>query len=311
MADPKSQLGAEDFEGLLLFRGVDLSSARGLLEECSIRDLRAGEVLIHAGQPDQLLYLVVSGRLRVHLELDQDPVGQLKVGEVAGEVSLISGELTSVCVVADENSRVLVLDEETMWSLFDASPLASHLLFLIAKRLFGADQVLSKSGQLKSELDRYAVTDALTGFHNQRWLRQMLPRQMERSKHSGSPFCLMLFRLDSSKEHLKTFGQAGLDRVLYAVSRKLRDSMRPGGNIVRYEGDDFMVLLPDTDGLAANKVGGRLCRSMTQIQMPGTAGGKPFPGITMSYGVAELGEDTTFSSMISEVERDLHEAREL
>ena len=66
-----------------------------------------------------------------------------------------------------------------------------------------------------------------------------------------------------------------------------------------------MVSLP-----IANRVGGRLCQSMRQIQMPDTAGGKPFPGITMSYGVAEMGEEATFSSMISEVERDLHEARE-
>ena len=101
--------------------------------------------MISAGQPNQSLCLVLSGRLRVHLDLDRNPVGQLKAGEVAGEVSLISGELTSAFVIADENSRVLVLDEETMWSLFDSSPLASNLLLLIAKRLYGADRVLSKN----------------------------------------------------------------------------------------------------------------------------------------------------------------------
>ncbi len=127
------------------FWGVELNSARGLLEDCSIRDVRSGEALISAGQPNQSLYLVLSGRLRVHLDLDRNPVGQLKAGEVAGEVSLISGELTSAFVIADENSRVLVLDEETMWSLFDSSPLASNLLLLIAKRLYGADRVLSKN----------------------------------------------------------------------------------------------------------------------------------------------------------------------
>lgn len=309
MADSENQAGTADLEGLLLFRGVDLSSARGLLEDCSRRDLSSGEVLIQAGQPNQLLYLVLSGRLRVHLELDQDPVGQLKAGEVAGEISLISGELTSAFVVADENSRVLVLDEETMWSLFDSSPLASNLLLLIAKRLYGADRVLAKSERLKSELEKYAVTDALTGFHNQRWLAKMLPRQMERSKQNGSPFCLMLLRLNSLEEHLKTSGQAGIDRVLYAVSRTIRDSMRPGEIIVRHGGDDFMVLLPDTDALTANKVGSRLRRSMTQIQLPGTAG-EPFPGITLSYGVAEMGEEDTVSSMISEAGKDLHEAKE-
>ena len=299
MSSSGDQLGTADLEQLLLFRGVDLNSARGLLEDCSIRDVRSGEVLISAGQPNQSLYLVLSGRLRVHLDLEQDPVGQLKAGEVAGEVSLISGELTSAFVIADENSRVLVLNEETMWSLFDSSPLASNLLLLIAKRLYGADRVLSKNEKLKSELDRYAVTDAVTGFHNRRWLAKMLPRQMQRSQHSGSPFCLMLLHLISLDEHRATAGQSGIDRVLYSVSRTIRDTTRPGEIIVRYGDGDFMVLLPDTDALTANKVGSRLCRAITKIESS--------PQIAISYGVAELKEGETFTSMISEVEKDLHE----
>ena len=65
MGEPKNQVGSSELEKLLLFRGVDLSSARGLLEDCSIRDLKPGDVLIRGGEPNQSLYLVLSGHFGV------------------------------------------------------------------------------------------------------------------------------------------------------------------------------------------------------------------------------------------------------
>ncbi len=70
MGEPKNQVGSFDLEKLLLFRGVDLSSARGLLEDCSIRNLKFRDVLIRGGEPNQFLYLVLSGHFGVHLALD-------------------------------------------------------------------------------------------------------------------------------------------------------------------------------------------------------------------------------------------------
>ncbi len=109
----------------------------------------------------------------------------------------------------------------------------------------------------------------------------------------------MLLRLNSLEEHREAAGQSGIERVLYSVSRTIRDTTRPGEIIVRYGDGEFMVLLPDTDALTANKVGSRLCRAITKIESS--------PQIDVSYGVAELKEGETLSSMISGVEKDLHE----
>jgi CRP-like cAMP-binding protein len=190
---------------------LDPSSARGLLGNCGTRDLKSGDVLISAGEPNQSLYLVLAGRLCVYLDLDQDFIAELRTGEVAGEISLISGEPTSVFVVADEDSRVLVLDEATMWSLLDSSPLASNLLLLLSRRLYGADRVIKEQVRLKNELEEYAIADALTGLHNRRWLEKMLPRLMQRSKKSRSLFCLVLFRVNSLEEGSRQSGQTDTD----------------------------------------------------------------------------------------------------
>ena len=68
MADQKDSLDRNKLESLLLLKGVDLESIRGLLEDCPIQQVKRGEVLIHAEKPNHFLYLLVSGRLRIHLE---------------------------------------------------------------------------------------------------------------------------------------------------------------------------------------------------------------------------------------------------
>ncbi len=139
---------------------------RGLLEECPEQELKRDEVLIHAGQPNEFLYLLLSGRLRIHLKLTFDPIAILERGEVVGELSLIDGKLTSAYVVADTDCRLLVLDEQTIWSLVDASPTAQNLLITLARRLRHGNSQILTSQQLQHEYENYAVSDALTGVYN-------------------------------------------------------------------------------------------------------------------------------------------------
>lgn len=107
---------------MLLLRDVDFESIRGLLEDCPIQQVKRGEVLIHAEKPNQFLYLLVSGRLRIHLKLELDSIAILEPGEVVGELSLIDRQLTSACVVAECDCSLRVLDEESLWSLVDVLP---------------------------------------------------------------------------------------------------------------------------------------------------------------------------------------------
>ncbi|MEE8348388.1 MAG: GGDEF domain-containing protein [Acidobacteriota bacterium] len=296
-----------DLDKLRIFKGLDPASSRGLLEECSVQELQPGEVLIRAEEINHSLYLVLSGRFRVHLDMDQDAVAMLTPGEVAGEISLISGEPTSAFVIADEISRVLVLDEKALWSLLDSSPLTSNLLLLLSKRLYGADRVIKEQVRLKSELEEYAIADALTGLHNRRWLEKMLPRFMQRAKRSGGGFSLILFRIIPPSEDDQIAESIDLNELLYAVSRKIMDSLRPGEIVIRAGNEDFIVLLAGTDALTANKVGGRLCRGVMNLSFSDIAGGENL-SVTMTYGVAEMTDEDTSGTLVREAENDLHTA---
>ncbi|MDA2929306.1 cyclic nucleotide-binding domain-containing protein, partial [Acidobacteria bacterium AH-259-O06] len=136
MSGQAGLLSKRELENSLLLRGVELEAVIGLLQDCPVRELKRGEVLIQAGQPNQFLYLLLSGRLRIHLKLKLDPIIVLEPGEVVGELSLIDGQLTSAYVVAHEDCRLLTLHEKTMWSLVeDSHAVARNLLFILSRRL--------------------------------------------------------------------------------------------------------------------------------------------------------------------------------
>jgi HD-GYP domain-containing protein (c-di-GMP phosphodiesterase class II) len=147
MTDRSKPLNKKDLKNSLLFRGIDLEPVLGLLEDCPVRELKEGTVLIHAGKPNRFLYLVLSGRLRIHVEnLDLEPIAILEPGEIAGELSIIDSQVTSASAVAHEDCRLLELDEKTMWSLVeDSHAVARNLLFILSRRLRQGNAIIGAS----------------------------------------------------------------------------------------------------------------------------------------------------------------------
>ena len=195
-------------------------------------------------------------RLGVHLELSVDPVTVLGPGEVIGELSLIDGQPTSAYVVADDECRVLALNEKTLWSLVEASHIvARNMLFVLSRRLRHGDSIILTSQQLQREYAHYAVIDALTGLYNRRWLDTMLVRQMERSKKGALPLSMLLMDVDYFRQYNRAHGDLTGDRALHTLASTLRESMRPGEMLARYGEDEFIALLPELDAATAQNLG--------------------------------------------------------
>src|SRR3989344_4938572 len=107
---------------MALFANVEPEAIEGLLEACPQRDLPAGEVLIRLGETNHTLYLILDGRLRVHLDSpDNPPLTVLGSGENVGELSVIDHKPASAWVVADTAAVLLAVDQERFWSLVHAS----------------------------------------------------------------------------------------------------------------------------------------------------------------------------------------------
>jgi len=308
MIDQRESLDPVELENMLLLRGVELESIQGILETCSVQNLEKGDVLIHAGQPNHFLYMLLSGRLRIHLELELNPIVLLEPGEIVGELSLIDGQLTSANVVADEDCRLLVLGEKTLWSLFvSCHAVARNLLFVLAQRLRHGNSLIWTAQQLQP-VESYAVIDVLTGLHNRHGLDSMLAQEMRHSKQRGLALSSVLFDIDDFNNYNDFYGHRGGDRALYTVARTLREGMGEKGLISRYGGDQFLILMPDTDARTAEETSDRLRVEACEAKVY-RADQRPLPPITLSGGLAQMSEEDTPVSLIAATKWALHQAK--
>lgn len=300
----------EELRALDLMQSVDLDPIEGLLRLCPVRLLAAEETLIRAGEVNSHLYLVLSGRMRVHLQSNDDhPVALIEAGESVGEISIIDQQPTSANVVADAPTRLLVLNEEMLWSVARAShAFACNLLQGLAQRLRYGNAVIHRIQELLREYEYDATIDPLTGLYNRRWLNNMLRRLMQRCTSGSQPLSVIMIDIDFFKQYNDTHGHIAGDRALHAVARCLMRNLRPEDTITRYGGEELLGILPGSDASDARLVAERLrvAVSETAIQL---STGEPLPSLTISLGIAQMQTGQSPEQLIGAADAALYRAK--
>lgn len=97
------------------------------------------------------------------------------------------------------------------------------------------------------ELERLSISDGLTGLYNHRRIHGLLHEEFERAQRTGDKISVAMFDLDRFKSVNDTYGHPAGDRVLQEMATVLRESAREIDRIGRYGGEEFMVILPETD----------------------------------------------------------------
>lgn len=105
---------------------------------------------------------------------------------------------------------------------------------------------LTERFNLEQQLHKLSITDELTGLYNQRHFYKVLSRELNRAKRYKHDLSLICFDLDNFKLVNDQMGHLEGDRVLKIVGKLLRETLRLSDVGVRYGGDEFMVILPDT-----------------------------------------------------------------
>ena len=122
----------------------------------------------------------------------------------------------------------------------------------------GQAAVALQNVQLLRHLRAAADVDQVTGVNNHRYLQERLTQEVARSARSRSPLSVLMIDLDGFKAINDIHGHADGDRVLRNVAAGLRLAVRANDIVARYGGDEFVVLMPDTDIAAAQLVAERV-----------------------------------------------------
>jgi two-component system cell cycle response regulator len=131
-----------------------------------------------------------------------------------------------------------------------------------------------------------ALTDVLTGVYNRRYALRHMEGLMKRVGDTGKALSVMVCDLDRFKSVNDTYGHAAGDEVLKQFAQRATQCMRNIDMVARFGGEEFVILLPDTEGDNALKAAERLCNKIgtTPMDVPDAPDGKLT--VTVSIGVA-------------------------
>ncbi|MEK6651363.1 MAG: diguanylate cyclase [Nitrospirota bacterium] len=220
-----------------------------------------------------------------------DPLYVLESGEMERiEVLKKEGIMFFVCIplrVGPETIGILVLASRVGIKFdFDTAAVFSLIgnnISLIAEKI-----------KLFQETQRLALTDGLTGLYNVRFFYDMLNKEIARSRRYHTLFSLILFDIDDFKIINDTHGHQAGDDVLRSVASTLKTVSRETDIVVRYGGEEFILMLPSTPKHEALTLADRIREKVEEFSYLG----KETVKITMSGGVATFPEDAEDSKTL-------------
>ena len=289
------------------FQGTGDEIIDALVPRARLLQLEAGQHLLRRGEPNLRVYIVISGRLRV--ELDDSPLAYIERGETVGELSLLAGSSATATVAAEKPTQLLVLDEETFWWLAESShEFSVGLLVRLAKRLRSNNDAVQESIVLRRQFEQAALSDALTGFRNRRWLDQTLPRIIQRHLHASEPLCIAMMDIDHFKQINDGYGHAAGDAVLLQVGRLVRANLRPADSAARIGGEEFVLILPQTLLPGAISAVERLREAVASASFD--YDGRQLPQVTVSLGLVALERGANPQELLAQADEALYAAKQ-
>jgi len=171
---------------------------------------------------------------------------------------------------------------------------------------------LSETKALQESLKQLSITDSLTGLYNQRHFHTLLGTEIERSKRYQHALSLICIDMDNFKAVNDSLGHLEGDSLLRFVGDTLKNLLRDSDSAFRYGGDEFMLVLPETDAEEAAYLAGRIIDSF-ESQKSGvlTEYNKTHLPVGLSIGISETVPDEDANLFIKRADLAMYQAKKV
>ncbi|WP_437879459.1 sensor domain-containing diguanylate cyclase [Pseudomonas sp. LRF_L74] len=166
--------------------------------------------------------------------------------------------------------------------------------------------------ELEARLQRLSQQDGLTGLYNRRFFDQRLHSEWRRLRRSGSPMALLMIDIDYFKPYNDALGHLAGDDALRKVAGVLQDCLQREGDVAcRYGGEEFVLILVDTDAQGSQHLAEQLHQQIARLDIEHP--GSPLGRLSLSIGVAVADpvEDEQADQLVAQSDQALYQAKAL
>ncbi len=283
-----------------LFRNVKTSLLASMLMKASNVRLAPEEILLTPGRHNERIYIILSGRLRAQINVDDvRPLALFGLAECVGEISMFEDNQVSAYVIAVTDCELLAIHHADVWAVLNESLDASHnMLNILATRMISSNIMLAESMESLHGYEALDYINTTTGIYNRRWLAENIARLIHRHTVNQQPCAFILLKVDNFAHYDALFGTLGSDQAQRTIAQTVLRCLRPNDAAAHVSDDQFGIFLPQTKEENVGVVTGRLTEEirLTTIVTPN---GDALPPVTLSVGITGVQATDTLETLLA------------
>lgn len=301
-----------------LFSDLSHYDLRKFIGSFNVYSYKANEVLFQQGDDGDKIYIVKSGKIVITIKTNDGAdrvVAELGKGDFFGEMSIFDKAPRSATCKAKEGSVLLTLYDTDFFNVIKTNPdiaikIMYKMLNITTLRLNDASRFLSDMVQWGEDARKRAITDPLTGVYNKRYLDDQVDDKFDAAKKENKPLSIVMSDLDHFRRINEGFSMEMGDRAIIEVAKIFKKVCREKDIIARLGGDEYTLVLPDTDKATAMRLCEEACAEVRKIDILKDLNG-PLKQFTLSLGVSTFPDDAQdVNTLKQKADKALYVAKE-
>ncbi len=300
------------------FSGCGAAERDGAAGFFSVKKFSPGEVICEENCSPGELFIVYSGKIKSAYTQGggiERKHNVFTAGDTFGEMSAFGNKPLFDTYTAVEHSEIISIDEAGFLKFIEESPecaykVLTNLLSNTVAQLRKTSRFLADIAEWGENASRRVITDELTGLYNRAFMDDAVENFFNISVSNSKPLSLLMLDIDNFREINESNDSESCDRVIIEFAGIIRRLISRHGIMARYGGDEFSILLPETDIQKAMEIGGEIRGAVENFNFSKHFRGKSVP-ITTSIGISNFPETaSTMDEFKQKADASLYRAKQ-